>query len=413
MSESDFVNITHNGELCNAKGEIGILEFETIMRREVMSYLQTRLTDFSDFRTGEDMEFTHLGTLKTILSEVLVLVEEQRIAGRGIREMLGQMNPALYGAEQHNLRVIPDWADAMKALRVGMEALAVELVGVRAVIQEHNAALGRAGSTRRPAVPRPAELPPMPPRRSRANSCSPSMDSPASEWRSRQQLRGRGSFGSCNFEAGGRASSSPAGVPASSLSDCLDGSAPPAGSNTPRGPIQPAAGQLAGRQSLGASRSTRGRLPRSSSCNSTSACSATGEECAQGKKVKAPGGKRRSSAAAAATAATKSKNPSQDWLVLPKTGSDAAFKLSHGKASAERIGPSSSVALPISEEARGSVHSSIASSPATRPSLSHPRQVATASAVEGLACPLACPAPLASTMRRQFANEVVSLMYRT
>jgi hypothetical protein len=36
MSESDFVNITHNGELCNAKGEIGQGEFQAIMRREVL-----------------------------------------------------------------------------------------------------------------------------------------------------------------------------------------------------------------------------------------------------------------------------------------------------------------------------------------------------------------------------------------
>jgi hypothetical protein len=36
MSESDFVNITQNGLLCNAKGEIGQGEFQAIMRREVM-----------------------------------------------------------------------------------------------------------------------------------------------------------------------------------------------------------------------------------------------------------------------------------------------------------------------------------------------------------------------------------------
>ncbi len=36
MSESDFVNITHNGELCNAEGEIGQGEFHAIMRREVL-----------------------------------------------------------------------------------------------------------------------------------------------------------------------------------------------------------------------------------------------------------------------------------------------------------------------------------------------------------------------------------------
>jgi hypothetical protein len=39
---------------------------------------QTRLTDFSNCRTREDMELTHLGTLKTVLSEVLLLSREQR-----------------------------------------------------------------------------------------------------------------------------------------------------------------------------------------------------------------------------------------------------------------------------------------------------------------------------------------------
>ncbi len=35
MSESDFVDITRNGELCNSDGEIGQGEFQAIMRREV------------------------------------------------------------------------------------------------------------------------------------------------------------------------------------------------------------------------------------------------------------------------------------------------------------------------------------------------------------------------------------------
>jgi hypothetical protein len=35
MSESDFVNITQNGALCNVRGEIGQGEFKAIMRREV------------------------------------------------------------------------------------------------------------------------------------------------------------------------------------------------------------------------------------------------------------------------------------------------------------------------------------------------------------------------------------------
>ncbi len=40
LSESDFMDITGNGALCNAIGDIGQVEFESIMRREMHSYLQ-------------------------------------------------------------------------------------------------------------------------------------------------------------------------------------------------------------------------------------------------------------------------------------------------------------------------------------------------------------------------------------
>jgi hypothetical protein len=40
MSESDFMDMTRNGALCNAAGEIGAQEFETIMRGEIITYLQ-------------------------------------------------------------------------------------------------------------------------------------------------------------------------------------------------------------------------------------------------------------------------------------------------------------------------------------------------------------------------------------
>jgi hypothetical protein len=34
MSESDFKDISRNGALCNERGEIGLREFETIVRTE-------------------------------------------------------------------------------------------------------------------------------------------------------------------------------------------------------------------------------------------------------------------------------------------------------------------------------------------------------------------------------------------
>ena len=43
MSESDYRDMTRNGALCNAAGEIGLREFESIMRGEVITYLQVGL----------------------------------------------------------------------------------------------------------------------------------------------------------------------------------------------------------------------------------------------------------------------------------------------------------------------------------------------------------------------------------
>jgi hypothetical protein len=40
MSESDFMDMTKNGELCNENGGIGSREFESIMRGELIAYIQ-------------------------------------------------------------------------------------------------------------------------------------------------------------------------------------------------------------------------------------------------------------------------------------------------------------------------------------------------------------------------------------
>jgi hypothetical protein len=42
MSESDFMDMTRNGALCNEAGEIGAREFETILRGEIITYIQVR-----------------------------------------------------------------------------------------------------------------------------------------------------------------------------------------------------------------------------------------------------------------------------------------------------------------------------------------------------------------------------------
>ncbi len=61
------------------------------MRREIHAFVQTRLTDFSDCRTAADMELTSIGALKTIVSEVLLVAQEQREARREILEALAQL----------------------------------------------------------------------------------------------------------------------------------------------------------------------------------------------------------------------------------------------------------------------------------------------------------------------------------
>ena len=35
MTDSDFASITHDGKLCDAKGQLGPREFEDVMRRQV------------------------------------------------------------------------------------------------------------------------------------------------------------------------------------------------------------------------------------------------------------------------------------------------------------------------------------------------------------------------------------------
>ncbi len=59
------------------------------MGEQLTSYIQTRLTDFSDYRTSGDLELTHLGALKTILSEACpeVPVAVFRWVDRNIRSI--------------------------------------------------------------------------------------------------------------------------------------------------------------------------------------------------------------------------------------------------------------------------------------------------------------------------------------
>ncbi len=71
IAESDFDTITLNRTLCDHKGEIGLKEFESIMRMQITLYMQTQLTNFSPYRTQEEIEFTQIATMKMILTEIL------------------------------------------------------------------------------------------------------------------------------------------------------------------------------------------------------------------------------------------------------------------------------------------------------------------------------------------------------
>ncbi len=57
MSESDFLDMTRNGELCNADGEIGSQEFESIMRGEIIAYLQVgKILSYTSFLFDQCMD---------------------------------------------------------------------------------------------------------------------------------------------------------------------------------------------------------------------------------------------------------------------------------------------------------------------------------------------------------------------
>ena len=220
MSESDFMDITLNGTLCNADGEIGSKEFETVMRKQVTTYLQTRLTDFSDFRTSEDIEFTHLGAVKTILSGVLILVEEQRTAREEMKDALNQLRqssqegPTPQKSSEHLLGENGVGisttkgvcgTETAKALQTGMEALAAELVGVKTAIQEHASELRRAFSIQSAHLPSVSSL---------VNSISSSLEGQQSDRRRRPPRRDWASFILAGSGSGRTASSSTAASPA-------------------------------------------------------------------------------------------------------------------------------------------------------------------------------------------------------
>ncbi len=94
MSEADFQTITHNMSLCDEHGEIGVVEFEHIVRSQLKLYIQTRLTDFTENRTDADIEFNNICTMKMILFELINIAREQDETRRCVRHLLQHLGCA-------------------------------------------------------------------------------------------------------------------------------------------------------------------------------------------------------------------------------------------------------------------------------------------------------------------------------
>ena len=67
MTDSDFQSITEG--LCNADGQLGPVEFEAVMRRQIKQVTRAKLALVGGMRSAEDLEFMQFGALKMVLLE--------------------------------------------------------------------------------------------------------------------------------------------------------------------------------------------------------------------------------------------------------------------------------------------------------------------------------------------------------
>ena len=67
MTDSDFQSITEG--LCQADGQLGPVEFEAVMRRQIKQITQAKLALVGGIRSTEDLEFMQFGALKMVLLE--------------------------------------------------------------------------------------------------------------------------------------------------------------------------------------------------------------------------------------------------------------------------------------------------------------------------------------------------------
>jgi hypothetical protein len=104
--------------------------------------LQARLTDFTDYRTPADMELTHLGTLKMLLSEVLLLAGEQRQTRKDLQLALNRLrqdppedavNPP--PSSPHERKIADGSMACIRELQATVSNLVDEVVGLRSALQ--------------------------------------------------------------------------------------------------------------------------------------------------------------------------------------------------------------------------------------------------------------------------------------
>ena len=67
MTDSDFQSITEG--LLNADGQLGPVQFEAVMKRQIKNVIQTKLALVGGMRSTEDLEFMQFGALKMVLLE--------------------------------------------------------------------------------------------------------------------------------------------------------------------------------------------------------------------------------------------------------------------------------------------------------------------------------------------------------
>jgi hypothetical protein len=86
--------MTNNGAMCNPRGQLGVEEFEVVMREQILNYTQSRLSATSEFWNVSDQDFTELGTLKQLLMEQLSIKKELEATKRSLNGVLDLMQSA-------------------------------------------------------------------------------------------------------------------------------------------------------------------------------------------------------------------------------------------------------------------------------------------------------------------------------